>query len=142
ITDWRRSQIDQLDNVTVITGRRLSTADVLGYGADIVIVATGSRWSDDGTQPGSRRIITGGSGSLTPERIMAGERPRGQRVAVYDCDGYYVGPGIAELLANEGYEVHLVTPHTVVSPMSDGTLEGPMLRQHLHDVGVTMHTGV
>ena len=26
--------------------------------------------------------------------------------------------------------------------MSDGTLEGPMLRQHLHDVGVAMHTGV
>ena len=34
-----------------------------------------------------------------PERIMAGDRPRGQRVAVYDCDGYYAAPGIAELLA-------------------------------------------
>ncbi len=142
ITDWRKTQIDQLPNITVITGRSLSAADVLGYGADIVIVATGSRWSDDGTQPGSRRVITGASGSLTPERIMAGERPRGQRVAVYDCDGYYVGPGIAELLANEGYDVHLVTPHSIISPMSDGTLEGPMLRQHLHDVGVSMHADV
>jgi dimethylamine/trimethylamine dehydrogenase len=73
---------------------------------------------------------------------MNGERPRGQRVVVYDVDGYYVGPGIAELLAAEQYDVHLVTPEPVVSPMSDGTLEGPMLRQHLHDVGVTMHVGV
>jgi len=142
IVDWRRTQLDRLANVEVITGRRLSTADVLDYGADIVVVATGSRWCDDGTQPGSRRPILGAAGSLTPERVMAGERPRGQRVAVYDVDGYFAGPGIAELLANEGYDVHLVTPDSVVSPMSDGTLEGPMLRQHLHDAGITMHTGV
>ena len=50
--------------------------------------------------------------ALTPERVMTGERPTGQRVAVYDVDGYYVGPGIAELLAAEGYDVHLVTART------------------------------
>jgi hypothetical protein len=33
--------------------------------------------------------------------------------------------------------VHLVTTYPVVSPISDGTLEGPMLRRHLHEVGVT-----
>lgn len=142
ITDWRATQLERLDNVSVITGRTMTAADVLDYGADIVIVATGSRWSGDGTQPGTRKPILGAADSLTPERVMAGERPAGQRVAVYDVDGYYVGSGIAELLANEGYEVHLVTPSTVVSPLSDGTLEGPMLRQHLHDVGVTMHTSV
>lgn len=142
ITDWRATQLARLDNVSVITARRMTSADVLDYGADIVIIATGSRWSDDGSQPGTRKPILGAAGSLTPERVMAGERPGGQRVAVYDVDGYYVGSGIAELLANEGYDVHLVTPGPVVSPLSDGTLEGPMLRQHLHDVGVTMHTSV
>ena len=142
ITDWRRTQLDGLDNVQVITGRRLTADEVLEYGADIVILATGSHWSSDGTQPGTRKVITDAAGSLTPERVMAGERPSGQRVAVYDCDGYYVAPGIAELLAGEGYDVHLVTPESVVSPMSDGTLEGPMLRQHLHDLGIQQHTGV
>ncbi|MBI1350474.1 MAG: NAD(P)-binding protein [Actinomycetales bacterium] len=142
IIDWRRTQLDRLDNVQVITGRRLDVADVLDYGAGIVVVATGSHWSDGGTQPGTRRPILGSAGSLTPERVMAGDRPGGQRVAVYDCDGYYVAPGIAELLAAEGYEVHLVTPEAVVSPMSDGTLEGDMLRRHLHDVGIAMHTGI
>lgn len=142
ITDWRATQLERLDNVSVITGRAMTAADVLDYGADIVIVATGSRWSDDGTQPGTRQPILGAAGSLTPERVMAGARPAGQRVAVYDVDGYYVGSGIAELLSNEGYEVHLMTPSAVVSPLSDGTLEGPMLRQHLHDVGITMHTSV
>ena len=35
-----------------------------------------------------------------------------------------------------------VTSLDVVSPISDLTLEGPMLRQHLHEAGVTMHRGV
>ena len=51
-------------------------------------------------------------------------------------------PGIAELLAKEGFAVDLVTSLEVVSPISDLTLEGPMLRQHLHEAGVTMHRGV
>lgn len=142
LVDWRRTQLDGLANVEVIPGRRLSAPDVLEYGAAIVIIATGSSWSDDGTQPGTLRPIRGGAGALTPERVMAGDRPRGQRVAVYDCDGYFTGPGIAELLANEGYDVHLVTPETVISPLSDGTLEGPFLRRHLHDCGVAMHPGI
>ena len=136
IVDWRRTQLDKLPNVDVITGRRLTTAEVLDYGASVVVVATGSRWSGDGTQPGRLRPISlppGTTQALTPERVMTGDRPVGQRVAVYDVDGYYVGPGIAELLAAEGYDVHLVTPEPVVSPISDETLEGPLLRQHLHD---------
>ena len=70
---------------------------------------------------------------------MDGERPPGRRVVVYDAEGYFVGPGIAELLASEGFEVSLVTSLETVSPISDLTLEGPMLRQRLHQVGVTMH---
>jgi dimethylamine/trimethylamine dehydrogenase len=62
--------------------------------------------------------------------------------SLYDAEGYFVGPGIAELLANEGFEVHLVTPLEVVSPISDLTLEGPMLRRHLHEQGVNAHRGV
>ena len=142
ITDWRATQLADLPNVEVITGRRLTTADVLDYGADIVVVATGSHWSAAGDQPGQAPGIAGAVGRLTPEAVMSGARPRGRTVVVYDCDGYYVAPGIAELLVSEGYAVHLVTTHATVSPLSDGTLEGPMLRQHLHDVGVTMHTGV
>ena len=141
ITDWRVTQLNQLPNVEVITGRELSTDDVLDYGADIVIIATGSLWADDGSQPDTDELITGVADALTPEQIMEGARPNGHRVVVYDCDGYYVAPGIAELLALEGFDVQLVTTHPVISPMSDGSLEGTMLRQHLHDVGVTMRTG-
>ena len=37
-------------------------------------------------------------------------------------------PGVAELLAADGYEVTVVTTFAVLSPVSDQTLEGDMLR--------------
>jgi dimethylamine/trimethylamine dehydrogenase len=73
---------------------------------------------------------------LTPEQVCAGKRPPGRRVVVYDTDGYYVAPGIAELLAADGYEVTVVTTFAVLSPVSDETLEGDMLRAHVHRTGV------
>ena len=73
---------------------------------------------------------------LTPEQVCAGERPPGRRVVVYDTDGYYVGPGVAELLAADRYEVTVVTTFATLSPVSDETLEGDMLRAHLHQAGI------
>ncbi len=139
--DHRAIGLSRLPNVQVVLGRRLTAADVLDYGADLVVVATGSRWRDDGTQPHQLGPLNGAELALTPERIMAGERPPHGQVVVYDTDGYFVAPGIAELLATEGYQVHLVTPLDKVSPVSDDALEGDMLRQHLHDLGVAFHTG-
>jgi dimethylamine/trimethylamine dehydrogenase len=136
----------KLRTVEVVTGRKLSADGVRDYGAQIVVVATGSRWSGEGLQAPTHEPIRGASGSrphvLTPEQVMDGKRPPGGRVVVYDAEGYFAGPGIAELLATEGLETHLVTTSDVVSPTSDLTLEGPMLRRHLHEVGVTVHRGV
>ena len=141
IIDWRGTQLAGLRNVEVITGRRLDASAVLDYGASLVVIATGSRWSSDGTQPGGPSI-SGVTEALTPEEVMSGRRPDGSRVVIYDRDGYYVAPGIAEVLVGEGYEVHLITPEPVVSPLSDATLEGSMLRRHLHRRGIAMTTGV
>jgi dimethylamine/trimethylamine dehydrogenase len=143
IIDWRAIQLDQHPAIEVITGRRMSADDVMDYGADIVVIATGSRWAGDGSQPATDAVIAGAEHALTPEQVMSGFRPAaGRPVVVYDAEGYYVGPGIAELLALEGYDVHLVTSHPVISPVSDGTLEGAFLRRHLHQAGVHMHAGV
>jgi dimethylamine/trimethylamine dehydrogenase len=142
VVDHRQIGLDKLPNVEVITGRRLTAEDVVEYGAEIVVIATGSSWRGDGLQPAGHAAVSGADDALTPEQVMAGARPGGDVVAVYDTDGYYVGPGLAELLAAEGFETHLVTTHERVSPVSDETLEGDQLRQHLHDAGVNFHTGV
>jgi dimethylamine/trimethylamine dehydrogenase len=147
IVDYRQIQLDKLPNVAVVTRRRLDRDEVLDYGAQVVIVATGSRWSGQGLQAFTHEPVAGADPSLpfvlTPEQVAAeGKRPPGTRVAVYDAEGYWCGPAIAELLALEGLETHLVTPFPVVSPTSDLTLEGELLRQHLHMVGVIAHRGV
>ena len=146
IVDHRRVLLSKLRNVEVVTGRWLAAEDVRDYGAQLVIVATGSHWSGEGLQSSTHEPIDGASASLphvlTPEQVMDGKRPAGSRIVVYDAEGYFVAAGIAELLANEGFAVDLVTSLEVVSPISDLTLEGPMLRQHLHEAGVTMHRGV
>jgi len=144
IIDWRAVQLARLPGVHVITGRRLTATDVLDYGADLVVIATGSTWRGDGVQNGYPDPMPGADpGSphvLTPEQFWAGKRPPGAQVCVYDTDGYYVAPGMAELLAREGFQVSMVTTFDVLSPVSDQTLEGDMLRAHVHRAGINVRT--
>jgi dimethylamine/trimethylamine dehydrogenase len=59
IVDHRRVLLDGLPNVRVVARKRLDAAAALDYGADIVIVATGSRWSGDGNQAFTHQPIAG-----------------------------------------------------------------------------------
>jgi dimethylamine/trimethylamine dehydrogenase len=145
VIDYRRVQLDRLPGVEVVPGTRLDAAGVREYGGEIVVVATGARWSADGLNGLTRAPIPGAGPGLahvlTPEQIMVdGVRPGGRRVAIVDCEGYFVGPGLAEVLRGEGHEVTLVTPYDVVAPTCDQTLEGLRLRAHLHDLGVAAIT--
>jgi dimethylamine/trimethylamine dehydrogenase len=147
VIDYRRVQLDRLTNVSLGMGARMTAADVLDYGAQIVIVASGARWAGDGLSGVTRGPIPGADAALphvlTPEQVMVdGKRPPGSRVAVVDYEGYFTGTAIAEQLRGEGLEVEFVTSHEAVSPYSDQTLEGRPVRQRLHDLGVVVHRGV
>jgi dimethylamine/trimethylamine dehydrogenase len=143
VLNWRRIQLDRLKNVEVLTGMRLDAQGIRGYGAELVVLATGAAWATDGLNAFTHEPILGADASLphvlTPEQVMtAGKAPPGRRVAVYDGEGYFTGAGMAEKLALDGHEVELVTPFDVVAPECDATLEGPLLRRRLHEVGVRM----
>ena len=71
---------------------------------------------------------------------MAGARPEGSRVAVYDDDHYYMGGALAELLRAEGYEVALVTPEAVVSAWTVNTMEQHRIQARLIEAGIELHT--
>ena len=147
VLNWRAVQLSKLPNVEVITGTRLDAEAAREYGAEIVVVATGARWTADGINYVTHSPIPGADGSLphvlTPEQVMLeGKVPPGERVLVFDCEGYFTGPGIAEKLAADGLRVEIVTPFERVAPVCDETLEGPLVRRHLHDVGVRQRTGV
>jgi dimethylamine/trimethylamine dehydrogenase len=145
VVNWRKVQLSKLGNVEVITGAALDAAGVREYGAEIVIVATGAHWASDGLNYLTHEPIAGADASqphvLTPEQVMVeGKSPPGERVVVFDAEGYFTAAGLAEKLAADGFQVELVTPLERVSPMSDETLEGALLRQHLHDAGIAFRT--
>ena len=147
LVNWRVVQLSRLRNVEVITQKLLTAADVLDYGAEIVVCATGATWATDGLSAQTHRPVAGADISakhlLTPELVMVGEEhPPGEHVLVYDCEGYFMGAGIAEKLALDGYRVELVTPLGAIAPFCDETLEGPLLRKRLHERGVGLHTGL
>jgi dimethylamine/trimethylamine dehydrogenase len=146
--DYRRVQIDKLPNLNVVLNMELDADAVRGYGADVVILATGASWATDGLSPVTHEPLPGADASLdhvfTPEQLMAsGQRPpSGTPIAVYDTEGYFMGAGLAELLRAENYPVHIVTPQQQVAGQCDVTGEGHRLRTRLHDAGVTVHRNV
>jgi dimethylamine/trimethylamine dehydrogenase len=147
VVNWRSVQLSKLRNVETITSTRLDAEAVRTYGAELVVVATGARWAPDGVNYLTHAPIPGADASLphlvTPEQMMLEDkRPSGERVIVFDAEGYFTAAGLAEKLASEGYVVELVTPLDRIAPICDETLEGPLLRRHLHDIGVGQRSGV
>ena len=147
VLNWRQIQLSKLRNVEVIAATRLDARGVLEYGAELVVIATGAHWSGGGLNRVTHEPIPGADALLahvlTPEQIMLeGKRPPGGRVAVYEGEGYFTGPGVAELLAGEGFEVVLATCLDEIAPFCHETLEQAFLRERLHAAGVEMRTGL
>jgi dimethylamine/trimethylamine dehydrogenase len=140
LVDWRRTQLAALRNVEVILNTRLDDQDALAYGASIVIAATGASWAADGLNAITHEPIPGASlaHTTTPEAVITGACTVNAATIVYDCEGYFMGVGVAELLASRGVPVTLVTPLRLVAPFLDNTLEGPVVRGRLDQLGVTV----
>src|SRR5215831_10724733 len=64
IVDYRAVQLSKLPGVQVITGRRLTAAEIADYGAEVVVIATGSSWRGDGVQPGIGEPMPGADPAL------------------------------------------------------------------------------
>lgn len=62
-----------------------------------------------------------------------------QNVVIYDDDHYYMGGVLAELLAEQGYNVSLVTPAPLVSYWSQFTLEQERIQAKLMKLGVKLY---
>ena len=143
VTDHRRIQLEKQRAVEFIGRTRLAARDVLDYGADLVVVATGSHWVGDGFNGTTHEVIAGADAALpwqlTPEQIMVeGKAVPGERVLVYDTDGYYMGASLAEKLAREGKQVTYVTPFDIVAPYMVYTLENHRQQRLLHALGVVL----
>jgi dimethylamine/trimethylamine dehydrogenase len=143
VVDYRRLQLAKLPNVTQALESRVDPGDVLELGFAHVAVATGARWRRDGVG----RWHTHGvpldpaTETLTPDDLLGGARPAGERVVLFDDDHYYLGGVLAEQLAGEGLTVTLVTPAPRVSEWTVNTMEHQRIHRRLIERGVVLETG-
>jgi dimethylamine/trimethylamine dehydrogenase len=142
--DYREVQLEKLvkknrDSQLALGAKRLTADAVLSYGADKVIIATGSSWSGTGVNALTHDPIPGVDASkpnhVTPEQIFAGDKKIGKRVVLLNADPYFMGPSLAEMLAAKGHEV------TVIDGVGFGrymhfTLEAPNMHRRLHELHI------
>lgn len=132
--------------VVVRLGTRATVEDVLGFGADEVVVATGSTWQRTGESPlrPERPGIPGAEQHhvldirTALERAQADPRSLGARVLVYDETGEYLPIGLADLLSTAGVAVHVVTANTTVGEALYGSADAPTTFPRLAGRGVRM----
>jgi dimethylamine/trimethylamine dehydrogenase len=136
VLDYRAGQIARLRNVEVALGSPLDAEEILSYDFDHVAVATGSRWRADGVGRWHVRPLSLEGVVLTPDDLLAGRRPEGERVVLYDDDHYYMGGVLAELLRTAGLEVTLLTPEPRVSEWTVNTMEQHRIQRRLLELGV------
>jgi len=141
VIDWRISQIEKMDNVSLYPGSSMTAEDILEAGYAHVIIATGAQWRDDGVGRSQWKPIKGHALShvFTPGDLMTGRVPEG-RVLIYDDDHYYMGSVLAELLLQQGCQVTLVTPAPLIAYWSQFTLEQEHIQRRLMKSGVKIFT--
>ena len=142
---YRETQLAKLDNVEVHLGvKPLRVGDVMEYGADRVVVATGAHWSTRGFGPEVHSDMEGADADLpnvlTPEQIMAGKPVPGRTAVVMDGDGRFTGIAMAELLADQGKDVTLVTNMHDVVQFSLYTMEMANNKRLMYEKGIRTYT--
>ena len=140
VTDYRVSQINQLDNVDVYLDNTLNPDDVLELGFDHVVTATGSSWQPTIMDEKAAPIEIAKTNSIfTPEDIF-NDCELKSPVLIFDFDYYYMGGLMAEYIKDLGHEVTIITPFEKVSPWSFNSNEVSEIRLRLLEKDIKVIT--
>jgi dimethylamine/trimethylamine dehydrogenase len=137
VMDWRLTQINKIENIYFYPSSPMTAKDILEAGAPHVLLATGATWRRDGVGRYLSQPIPGDAKIFTPDDLMNGKLPTG-KVIIYDDDHYYMGSVLAELLAENGCEVTLLTPAPSISYWTQFTLEQNRIHKRLQALNVTL----
>ena len=145
VMDWRLTQLKKMKNVSIYPSSPITAEEILGTGAQNILLATGATWRRDGMGRTLRKPIHGSDlqNVFSPDNLMGDKSVIGNSVSgdwvIYDDDHYYMGGVLAELLAEQGYHVSLVTPAPLISYWSQFTLEQERIQQKLMQLGVQLY---
>lgn len=137
VRDWRVGRIREMAQIDVYLDSDLTPKDVLEFGFDKVILATGASWRRDGVGVTNLQSIPVSEDArvFVPEEFFAGAEIPGP-VAVFDDDNFYLGALIAECMRGQGKEVTLVTTESVVSDWTSHTLEQHRIQKRILELGI------
>jgi dimethylamine/trimethylamine dehydrogenase len=143
VLDYRLTFLHKLANASIYLDSDMTADDVLGFGAERVVIATGCDWLACGydarlESPGAPLQ---GPNIFTPDDVFANREIPGP-VAVFDYDNFYMGGCIAEALAARGLAVSYATPAGHASAWTFMTNEQPNVHAALHRRGIPIATRV
>jgi dimethylamine/trimethylamine dehydrogenase len=140
VIDYRLGRLKVMPNVELYPGSELDAAQILEFGFERVVLATGAAWA-----PAlfTKMEIAGEEldhpNVFTPSDLAAGARPEGP-VVVLDYDFHVMGGVLAERIATAGQPVTYVTPAGGASAWTINANEQIYVHQRLHELGVPIRT--
>jgi NADPH-dependent 2,4-dienoyl-CoA reductase/sulfur reductase-like enzyme len=129
IVDWRLSELERL-GVEIRYDIWAEKEDVLQLSPDVVIVATGGLPQNPPLEAGEDLVTSSWD-------IVAGSVKPAENVLLYDDNGGHQGMTAAELIANAGSKLELVSPERFFAPEMGGMNHVPYMRA-FHEKGVTI----
>lgn len=131
VTRWLVGQLNKLE-IDLRLGVTADETTVLNERPDVVVIATGStpKHKPFPGEYGTPQVVNS-------VQILTGEYEAGAKVLLIDLDGHHQATGTAELLADQGKQVHMLT-----SALFVGSALGPLqdlylTRQRLARKGVS-----
>jgi dimethylamine/trimethylamine dehydrogenase len=142
VRDYRVQQIGRMPNVTIYRDSKLTAENVLEFGFERVVVATGAAWRRDGVGRSHFFPIAGveQASVFTPDDIMADRLPPSGPVVIYDTEEFYMAGVVAEKLRKAGHDVTFVTCGDIASAWAGNTLEAVHINKQLRRLGIHVVT--
>ncbi|MET1027660.1 MAG: FAD-dependent oxidoreductase [Dongiaceae bacterium] len=141
VVDYRLGRLQVMPNVQLFLDSPLTADEILDFGCERVVLATGSSWTTE--LYASMEIPVGrldGPTVLTPDDLAAGAKVEGP-VVVFDFDNYYMGGSVAELLHEQGQrDITYATPAGHASAWTFMTNELPRVHQAFARRGIKLLT--
>jgi len=137
---WYEIQLRKT-GVKVILEREVDEGIIRGEGPDAIVVATGSYYTHSGVSGFIPERIPGSDQSnvLTPEQCLASGSPEiGKNVLILDDESFVSAVGIAEMLADKGRNVEIVTRWQYVGVILLNTSQLHLIYPKLYAKGVRM----
>ena len=145
VRDWRIWQLQQVPNAELYLKSKLTSEDLLSYGVENIVLATGASWRADGVGRIHRAPLKylNSNRILTPDDVMAGklldDMSKGP-IVIFDDDRFYMGSVLVEVAVKTGRKVVFISSTPTVSAWSENTLEQSRIQSKLMNLNIEIIT--